>query len=228
MPHRRQRHLNPAAAGAVMSWDARFVAGNDGDNLPTISSRAGGTISGTCPSSYAVLKTGIRAGNSVMRFAYSQYTLDTMASLTSGSLFIAWKNTNASAGDNIFALNETSDNRNTYLPYSGDSNTYDSFFSTTRKGPVTMTGMNQSDWNIYCATSASSAWANYVNGGALHSTGTNTVSAPSAGRFGFSFQGDYGTGGDIGAVYILNSSVSAPLRRRIEQSLAFSWKISCA
>lgn len=106
-----------------------------------------------------------------------------MSALTQAQMFIVFSNTTPGIGNTIYLLAAAADSPTTYLPFSGDHNLYDCFFSTTRKGGFG-SGLMSSGYNLYDVSSAPGEWSATVNGTGVLNSSPNTVSAPSIGTIG--------------------------------------------
>lgn len=104
---------------------------------------------------------------------------------------------------------------------------YDDFGSTARKTAGNPTA-SLASWHIYSVVSAASDWRDYVNGTALHSTGTNTVGWGSSPILGRSFSGTVYSyfPGEIAEVVAYGSALSTADRQSLEGYLAHKWGIA--
>jgi hypothetical protein len=93
---------------------------------------------------------------------------------------------------------------NAHYPFT-DGVIYDSFASTARK--TTADPGNMAVAHVYDVFSGSANWRNRFNGTTITSTGTNTVSIPSSGKWGQNFNAD-NMHGYMGGIYIFSAEVT--------------------
>lgn len=118
------------------------------------------------------------------------------SSLTAAHFFLVFKNAVNGDGKGIYEMASplTADDPKTYAPFSGDGNIYDAFFTTTRKNSISAPALAAGGWHLYDVASSAGDWTATLDGTQIFNTGTNTVSAPSAGAFGI-------TPSNVGVVY---------------------------
>jgi hypothetical protein len=63
-----------------------------------------------------------------------------------------------------------------HYPYGPNCSVYDSFATTTRKGPLTSPVTITNAWSLYSVVSTSNDWRAYINGQLMHSNNTNVYS----------------------------------------------------
>jgi hypothetical protein len=232
--NRRHRHFNPASAGAVVALDARFLTGlADGDSVTSWTRTGSATGTSAVPPKF---KIGIMNGSNAVRFALID-RIDIGVVFSSGGATAIVVTTMAS-GSGAFArlasLWGTSGGRdfdstpNVALllrdngsaaigayynssPHNSRAVTYDVPFVGTGLfgGNTIKTGVNGTFSTATPTTSTLSV--SYVTIGVSDTVGL----------------ADYLVG-DFAAIVVVPSAISDAIRRRIEQSLAFSFRIACA
>lgn len=100
-----------------------------------------------------------------------------LASATGADRFMVLQAASSqSTGTGLFSGNFGSSTQDTYLPYT-DGNTYDEFFSTSRR-EIASTAFTSA--SLYETISTASEWTALVNGTQVFTTSSNTVGAPSS------------------------------------------------
>lgn len=225
--NRRHRHFNPATAGAVLSLDARTITGlADGDAVETWSGRPGSTatVAQSTAGSRPVFKVSILNGNPVVRLDGTDdfFNVSGVTALpTALYCLLIFKRNTQPTGLYFFGGDD-----NSVVWFANDL--YDAFGTTTRKHPGVSSALAIGSWILYEAYSAASDWRCFINGTQFYSTATNTVGGIGGSKLGNDQFGGTYMDGDIAAFVLAESVPSAALRRRIEQSLAFSFRIPCA
>jgi hypothetical protein len=113
---------------------------------------------------------------------------------------------------------------NVHFPFDGDGVIYDNWGTTARKTTVNP-ATTLAQWNVYAAASAAGAWANWLNGAQLFTTGTNTVgwvAQPSC-RLGANSAETFLLDGRIGEVVVYDSFLPAGNRQAVEAYLKAKW-----
>jgi hypothetical protein len=246
----RQRHFNARDAGATLVLDARRISGlNDGDGVqtwPDISRNANDATQATS-GNRPVYKTAIQGGCPVVRFTKaSTHYLRTSAGPfgTSAGIFIlgvASRNASVdtavviSHGDLATAAGSCS---SLLFEFGNRKFTSNAFSGTTGAGSTVATALNQDVFGIGTSQAqASSTLKIRLNGGAEVASATalpgNLNNISTAYGIGANGGGAIVTGvtldGQIAlAVIAAGLVISSPVRRRIEQSAAYSFKIACS
>jgi len=230
---RRQRFLNPAHAGAVIALDSRFITGlSDGDPVSTWTDRSpnanNATQSGVARPIY---KTGIRAGQPVVRF---NGTTSTMSSALNPSVTM----------NGAFTLSATFIRRgNSTFPIvigsggTGAGTTRDIFLDSTSSYVISygqfgsnVNGTNQAtidEPRIVVITRTSAAFVDILVNGTTSGSGTPSASNPVTStqlRISGNALSNF-LNGDILSAFVVSANISNPLRRRLEQATACSFKI---
>jgi hypothetical protein len=138
------------------------------------------------------------------------YYLPDQSSLTQGELFVCFFNRETSTfakGDTIFTMSDQSpDDPNSYVPFSGDGDIYDTFGTTVRKGPISAIPIRNltNTFFTYNASSKTNEWRNAVNGSELSLYGSNTAGFRTDPTFGAATSGSIWPGGGLIALFIFN------------------------
>ena len=242
--HRRSRHFKPKSIGASLGFDARFISGTtSGSAISTWSDLSGNANDATQATSanQPTYETNVSGGCPGVKFDGSNDSLacGSFVSVTQLSLFTAIKIATA-----------TSTPRTIF--YQGNYNVYTTNFNwiglTAGTGSAVKYNFgnynNPTDGSVI-STSTFSA-ASQIVGGCVNDSGTNrlfingtqdatstsqtinlnTSSRPTLGKTGPA-NFDYNNG-HVLALILSPSVVAAPLRRRIDHSLGFSFKIACS
>ncbi len=224
-------HFNPATAGAVLSLDARFLPLANNDAVADWTARPNSTITATQGTAAAkpTFKTGIVNGQPAVRFdGDDSLAVSTLGSPSAITGIIVFKNDNnppaGTYGDAgvIWGVTTTYSTNMTW----SDGRVYESFGTDTRKDSIFSPGSVNDSFSIYGVVSASNDYRVYQNGSSKYTTASNSVVVGASPSIGTS--SGYYLLGYVAAVVIATSAVSDALRRRIEQSLAFSFRIACA
>lgn len=133
--------------------------------------------------------------------------------LTEGEFFLLWKNNVTNDGSNMMHLGT---GQNSFLPFSVNGLTYDSFGTDTRKDAISIT--YPGGYNIYNSSSKAGEWRNALNGVEQFTAGTNTVAFPSDGTFGCANM-DWAGGGKVIAVFIFSQVLTDPQRALVNSYL---------
>jgi len=225
--HRRARHLNPIHAGALISVDSRFLSGTNGSSVSTWSGRAGQsgdfTASGTNQPTY---NTGKNGGNPAVTFDGSNDIMTRNGSagnrtLAQCTIIVGARLSGTSEG----CFYDTSEHHavthltNTLRWYSYNPKDFTiGSISNATIIAISDDGTGGATAYLNGTTSGSVTGLNNVNNG----TNANNITIGSVGGIIFPINCDL-----YGCVDIpLN--VQNPIRRRLEQSFGFSFKIACS
>lgn len=224
MMNRRVRHLNPVNMGATLALDARSIKGlADNAQMSSWTGKSGSTASATQATSgnQPIFKTSILNGNPVVRLDGNNDFFNisgVSANPTALYCLMFFKRNTQPTGLYFFSGND-----NSVIWFGNDL--YDAFGSTSRKNPGVSSLLATGSWILYEAYSATSDWRCFINGNQFYSTGTNTVGGIASSKLGNDQFGGTYLNGDI-AIFILSETVPLPaVRRRIEQSSAYSFKV---
>lgn len=217
----RIRHLNPASAGATVALDARFLSGfADGDAVGTWTGRGGSspTASGSNRPTY---KTNILNGQPVVRFdGVNDVMTDggVSGSASDYSVLVVRKSNTFPIGSFWFTTRDTVD-------LTLGNNSSGAYFSGSWQG----TGVNATSFRVESWVFGSSTGTIYVSGANSGLGGSySPVAITHYALGGDSIFSTYYYDGDIAAIAVIPSAVSAAVRKRIEHSLAFSFRVACA
>lgn len=232
--NRRVRHLNPANAGALLALDARFLPLANNDAVADWTARPNSTITATQGTAAAkpTFKTGIVNGQPAVYFdGDDSLAVSTLGSPSAITGIIVFKNDNnppagaTSDAGSIWGVSTAS--YSTHMTWSSGS-VYESFGTDTRKDAIFSPGSANDSFSIYGVVSASNDYRVYQNGSSKYTTASNFVGVGASPSIGVGNAGGYHLLGYVAAVVIATSAISDALRRRIEQSLAFSFRIACS
>jgi len=151
-----------------------------------------------------------------------------LAALTAGHAYVVMQKDAdpSTAGDGVGGLWLIgTDALASHVPFS-DGTIFDDFGSTARKATVNPTASLASPC-IYETISTSSEWTNFLNGGQLFTTGTNTVAFSATPRIGADATGNnVGMSGKIGEVIVFDHKLTNPQRSGVLQYLSNKYTIS--
>lgn len=236
----RQRHLNAKDLGASLVLDARFLALANGSNVTTWTNRVG-RDNFTSNSSPSIYMESALNGQPVVRFSGSStgYYLLTSTWYNQSRIFIFTGKMNGFGPAYSTLYDDYSSNSGVTCGFSllvksnGKLAIYwgatDSQVSYDGTGSTTL---NTSTKFIWSAGNGPSVFYSLINGASdasLTTTKTPKVDEPPPPSVGYSrtFPGR-NANMDLGQALIVNGSTSTSVRKRLEQSAAFSFKISCS
>ena len=217
--HRRARHLNPGSAGATVALDTRFITGlNDGDLVSTWTGRAGtsnnATSSGTARPTYQVAEIN---GLPVLQFlgGDDQVTVGITVANPCTILSVQYATTDVfsyrvafSAGNNALGLGY--DNLNQIYLFSSTG------FAVARSRPASLEVLSGT---VNGASSVLTANGSIATGSVANFSTTNLR------LFTNGSNGFYAGFGSRLEYYPM--ALAASLRKRLEHSSAYSFKIPC-
>jgi hypothetical protein len=236
----RQRHFNPKTAGATLVLDARFLTASNDDAIGTWTSRTGinDATQATAASkpTYKVNMSGGQPalyfdGNDLMGFASS-----IISGTPDGFATFIYKVNADPATDNLTSGAPLGDFGSAILanhwPWM-DGNIYDDFGTTSRKTAGNPTP-SLASFRLISQHSAANDFVINIDGVQFYSTATNTVGWSGTQKIGGTIAGTTGglptifLLGHIGLVIFAPLRPAASLRKRIEHSAAFSFKLACS
>jgi hypothetical protein len=232
----RHRHFNPKTAGATLVLDARFLTASNDDAIGTWTSRTGiNDATQATAASKPTYKVNMSGGQPALYFDGND-SMGFASSIISGTpdgfaAFIfkididpptdALKTAPVmgSFGSAILA---------SHWPFT-DGNVYDGFGSTARKTAGNPTP-SLTSFRIISQHSAASDFVINIDGSQFYSTSTNTVGWSGSQQIGATVDTvyEYFLLGHIGLVIFAPLRPAASLRKRIEHSAAFSFKLACS
>jgi len=226
--HRRNRHLNPKDAGAIIALDARFLNLSDGASVSTWTNRTGtNNLTQATSTNQPTFKTAIKGGCPVVRFDASNDFLSVGGSINFTNQFtfiVALKNNSIT---NITIIAKESDDID-FVLWGGLG------LGISKSGVAWIVNQGSSSdtsWKIVSGnlSGTSSGTASiYRDGTRLNTNTTVTISLTNRPTF---YVGRQGGGayfdGDMGIIIAIQSYISDSLRKRLERSLALIYKIAC-
>lgn len=237
--HRRSRHLNHGSAGATVYCDARRISGvSDGSTVETWSdvSGAGNNVTQATAGNRPTYKVAIIGGQPVMRFASASTNW--------------YKNTGYSITSNaatVFCMGQSAATVTTSGRFVGFNNSGGYDYDNTNgwatlyfDGSSTKIGSYRN--NVQVVISATLAkqtpyiMANMINGTAMDlyiksvkTSGTTSATSMNSNRLIIGMNepelGNSRLDGDIGLFSVFKSALSDSLRKRIEHSACYSFKV---
>jgi hypothetical protein len=222
--NRRHRHFNPASAGATLALDARDAARSyaDGAAVTTWTGKAG-SATGTVPTMDVDGLNGLPA----VSFPGTADQCMVHSANLSGSVtwIVALQITGFIGGYKGIASTGTSDSTGSMLLAKASS----SWGSYGGGASIdSSTDLVDGDKAILSMVDAGAGGGSFFRNGAANGTwAVNTDGQPDLHIGGSSGQGQ-DTPMRLGALILFPVATTVALRRRIEQSLAFSFRIACA
>lgn len=222
----RHRHFNPAHAGAAAAYDSRYISFGNGDAVNTWTSRTG---SNNATQANSLSRPTYRAaeinGQPAVEFDGSNDQLATSSVVTSSTeytIYLFFRNDSTNGTRVYFYNGSTGSNGYGFIRTSGGLR------SLLHGGRGDQTFGNQSTvWDLYVGRRQSNTSAVWVNGVSTSinnnavAVGTPTTTT----RIGADPANFY-TDGMISSAILFGSPLDASLRRRVEQSIAYSFKHS--
>lgn len=224
--HRRARHFNPRDAGAALALDARFITGlSDGAVVSAWSDRTNNANNATqsTTANKPDYKVNIINGNPVLLYdgVKSQLNLASAITESPNNVRTVISVMKRASGQRLFDI---SNNTNS-VPYGNVpyfSTIYSSSYSITASyssdptAAVILSSVGTTDPTIYTYQDGVYKVASISGAGSVNSY--NCIG----------YRYSENSGGYHGSTSFYRASLSNPLRRRIEQAAAFSFKISCS
>lgn len=238
--HRRARHLNPKAAGAIQVLDSRFISGlSDGSAVTTWSDRSGKgyDMSQSTAVSKPTYKTAIQGGQPILRFDGGDYMSSSFETCGSHSSLTIFKRTGSAT--NPFGnativwavgINGNSSASARLFQYAYNDSV---LASSLNAGAADMTFTRNDNWNVHSTLAPfGSGTAEYRlnNGTASTASGTPLVSvtSPQSVIGSASWSPGLYFVGDMAVAFIINSAVNSSLMRRLVQNYGYAFKIACS
>lgn len=236
--HRRQRHFKGSSVGCNLQLDARYLTDSDGTAVSSWSDRSSNSYSASqsTAANRPTVKTGANGvnGNTAVSFdatndflTISSFVISSdMYFLIAGNLssqnMIVEQTTNANSGNAFYVYGQA--NRAFNIVRTPGGNAYD-------------IGLN--NW-IGTGNSIGTVWFAYQYGMGYYSNG---VQQPTGGNFN-SFSsatnatdtlyimsrggGSLFSGGLVGSLILGSGYLTEPMRKRLQNNLALSFKIACS
>lgn len=232
----RQRHFNPKRTAALV-LDARYITDADGTAVSTWSDRSGNGRDATQSTSanQPKVKTNGMNGNTTVRFDGAASPNQDSLSISSLSVsqpitaVVAWQGQNS--GDYVF--DSTSSSNRVIIGFalnsglSADFGKLGAYAGGAAAIEQSVDSRNQNMIASALFNGSSSLLAKNGTTVATGNPGTANMASLKIGERFANFNNVSQLKGDIGALIILASS-SAALRKRIERSMALSFKLACA
>jgi len=242
--NRRVRHLKSSSFGAAICLDSRFLALADNDPVATFTDVSNNgqsaTASGTARPTF---RTGIQGGNPVVRFdgTNNKMNLSTNRFITTAitwTLLVVSK-VDATAGSFPAVFTTKTDLTQNWRIIASNNGSYSDFSfgsNSTSLGQLKFTASAYGTWHILAIRyNGSGAWQSlnysaYVEGSAktISNAGAFGADSSSPGAVGAEAGGGNKLKGDIGYISLIQTNISDPLLKRLQNSLAFTWKMSCS
>jgi len=225
---RRQRHLNPASCGAVIALDARFLTGfADGDAVETWTGRSGTSNNATQSSAgnRPTFKAAVLNGQATVRFGSNQYMeIASISSIVPSAATVVMAYYSPDASRFLLSTNIA----DSWDRYFGDGYSYPSVChdSSGHKRQQQYDQVASSVTEIQSQV-ISSTFQLFRNGVASSLNANPYGFVDSVATLGRG-SGGFNAALDFGACIVVPSAVSAAVRKRLEQSLAASFRIAAA
>ena len=239
--HRRARHLNPKAAGAIQVLDSRFISGlSDGSAVGTWSDRSGKSydMSQSTSGAKPTYKTAIQGGQPIVRFDGGDYMSSSFETCGSHSAVCIYKRT----GSNINGFNNatvvwsigvsgnaTASGR--LMQYAYDDTPV--LANNLNAVNVVLTFTRNDNWNIHSTVAPfGSGTVEYRLNYGTASTGSgnslSSITSPQSVLGSASWNIGLYFVGDMAGSFIINSAINLSLMRRLVQNYGYAFKISCS
>lgn len=224
--HRRSRHLNPKAAGALIALDARFLSLSGGASVSTWTNRTGSNdLTQATAANQPTFQTAVQGGCPVVRFDGSNDSVSVGNSLnfTNELTFIAVLKSSTSGNFTIFAK-EGDDvefglwgTSGTVLAQSGIK-----FLVTEGTSSPTTWQIATTNWN---GVSTAAVYRNSLQLNQLTNISVTLINRTTSQVGRNNTSGFFN--GDMGIVTCIPIYLSNALRKRLEQAGAMAYKIAC-
>lgn len=239
--HRRARHLNPKAAGAIQVLDSRRISGlSDGSAVGTWSDISGKAydMSQTTTSAKPTYKTSIQGGQPIVRFDGGDYMTSSFETTGSHSAVCICKRTGSNPNGFanatfIWAIGKTGDASvsGRLMSYAYDDTPV--FANNLNAVNVILTFTRNDNWNIHSTLAPfGSGTVEYRLNYGTASTGSgnslSSITSPQSVLGANSWNLGLQFIGDMAAAFLINSAVESSLLRRLVQNYGFSFKIQCS
>ena len=241
----RQRHFSYKAAGASLALDTRYISGtSDGSTVQTWSDISGNARDATqaTAANRATYKTAIQGGNPILRFDGTDFYNATFVTGTAFSIYSVYKRSgsNTNAFDNVTFVASASvagtgpaNERRYQLVY--DDASGGRFNLLTNATVSTSITPRNDNFNVHSVTAAvgSGDQEYLLNGGSRQTASVAGQSGVTSGSVRMTVGAASWVNllqfvGDLGLLVTFETAQSSSLRRRLEQSAAYSFKIACS
>jgi hypothetical protein len=224
----RHRHFNMRDAGAIASYDSRFISGlSNNDPVDTWNDRTRSANNATQTGGDRPIYT-ISAINGLpaLNLAVGKHMAISSITNPNSSTFIAVER-RPNSGDTLPNFGKPNTDFYIYIWFA-DNNIYERYNTATFR--TVATGQTQTGNFITCSVkNETTSSQHYRNGSAIGSQGTPPTANSDFTRIGFYFNpvNNEAADGTVGNFTLCDVAVSRSLQKRMEHSLAFSFKISC-
>ena len=242
----RQRHFKPKSAGASLALDTRYIHDvSDNTTVQTWSDLSGNARNATQATAgdRATYRTAIQGGNGILRFNNDFYE----AAFTTGtaySTYSVYKRTGSAVnafGNATFVYaagisgSTAGTGRRYQLMYEdGTPNKFSVYSNAT--APISIT--RDDNWNVHSISAPiGTGTARYfLNGANEQTTSVSALAGVTSGTVRMIVGDNSWTTagsqlrfiGDLGSVLTFETAHEAPLRKRIQNSQGYAFKIACS
>jgi hypothetical protein len=219
--------------------DSRRISGlSDGNAVSqwNDASRSGWNVTQATGAVQPVYKTAIQGGNPVVRFdgadafnAGDRLINSSVSASQTYSFVIVFQ---VSSADTTAAVIFDSLNSVQSIVYRGRTTDSPDKFAMNAGGSVLEWANTNNNWNV-----GSGQFSGSTSFGSLNGTKSTTANISTNGLSGISvgnlrgnpnpLVNNYSLNGDIGLIAIISTALADPLRKRLEHSAAYSFKLSC-
>ena len=223
----RHRHFNARDAGAVFVVDSRYITGlSDGNAVSTWNdrSRNGNNATQATASWQPTYQTAEQGGQPLVKFDGSNDVLSTAAVVTTvtnnWALFSVAKTISGTrvhfSNGNVFSYAQT---------HQGDGSRYGGLYGAVAW--LNDGAGRTNEWIIQSMLRISGTAQIWGNGATTGTTFANVPATPvGTTNLGSDFQGWQNC--EISTAVVINVSINASLRKRLEHAAAYSFKIACS
>ena len=224
----RHRHFNMRDAGAIASYDSRFISGlSNSDPVDTWNDRTRSANNATqTGAARPIYTTTAINGLPALNLAVGKHMNISSITNPNSSTFIAVER-RPNSGDTMPNFGKPTTNVYIYIWFS-DNNIYERYNTGTFR--VVATGQTQTGNFITCSVkNGTTSSQHYRNGSTVGSQGTPPTANSDFTRIGFynTDGGQDAADGNVGNYTLCDVAVGRALQKRMEHSLAYSFKISC-
>ena len=232
---RRQRHFKYRSIGPRAAYDARYISGlSDGAVVSSWSDLSGNgfTATQTTVGRQPTYKAAALGGSASVRFAgttdnlthsitpnatHTSFVALNRLSSQTGYRSVYAVGTTGALGESLMVVRQqTVDKWGTYTTVEAIAN---SAVPISTPVILTMTDNNNSGGSFFYGGAADGTWTGNAIGQGPNHIGGYYTSSPLL---------DQTMNADLGAFVMTSASLADPLRKRIEKTLAYSFKIACS
>jgi hypothetical protein len=239
---KRQRHVNPRHAGAVLVLDARYIAQADNTAVSTWTDRSGNgyNFAQATGANQPTLQVGELGGSSVVRFDGSNdYLSRSDTGFPTGNitfLCVSKQNNVMATGQYRCVLHygAASIGSALFFTYGEDANFVSDAFGVSTYGVGGGISNSTGSYYVMSATRSGTTVSMWRNGSSLvtqtmqSNTATYGANGATVGSFNASLSYGSYLNGDVGIISHANSEWPNALRKRFQFALGYTWKIACS